>query len=156
MNNAGCSVRRAQAGDWQDWAELRLELWPGSETELVDLLDLIESAASTCLLACTADGRVLGMAEASVRHEYVNGTDGSPVGFLEGWVVHASARGGGVGRLLIDAVAQWARDQGCTELASDSDLANVSAQAAQAAHEACGFTETERVVYYHMPLRAIG
>lgn len=153
MNNAGCSVRRAQAGDWQDWAELRLELWPDSETELVDLLDLTESAGSTCLLVCAADGRVLGMAEASVRHEYVNGTDSSPVGFLEGWVVHASARGSGLGRLLIDAVAQWARDQGCTELASDSGLANVSAQAA---HEACGFTETERVVYYHMPLQTIG
>lgn len=153
MNHPGCSVRHAQAGDWRDWAGLRLELWPDSETGLADLMELIESAGSTCLLACAADGRVLGMAEASVRNEYVNGTDSSPVGFLEGWIVRASARGAGIGRLLVDAVAQWARNQGCTELASDSGLANV---AAQAAHEACGFTETERVIYYHMPLRAIG
>ena len=151
MSSAGCSVRPAQAEDWHDWAELRVALWPDSETERADLLDLIESAGSTCLLACAADGRVLGMAEASVRHEYVNGTDSSPVGFLEGWVVHASARGGGLGRLLIDAVAQWALAQGCTELASDSGLENVSAQAA---HQACGFEETERVVYYRMPLVA--
>lgn len=153
MISTGCSVRLAQADDWRDWAELRVELWPDSETDMVDLLELIEAEGHTCLLACNADGRVLGMAEASVRHEYVNGTDSSPVGFLEGWIVRASARGGGLGRLLIDAVAQWAREQGCTELASDSGLENTSAQAA---HEACGFTETERVVYYRMPLTVAG
>jgi aminoglycoside 6'-N-acetyltransferase I len=142
-------VRPAQVGDWPAWAALRVELWPDCETEMADLRELIDADDSTCLLAFDADGEPVGLAEASLRHDYVNGTSSSPVGFLEGWFVHEPLRGTGIGRQLIDAVAQWARNCGCSELASDTGLDN---HPAQAAHAACGFTETERVVYYRMPL----
>ena len=52
---------------------------------------------------------------------------------------------------LIAAVEAWTREQGCTELASDALIDNA---ASHAAHAACGFEETERVVYFRKPLQA--
>jgi aminoglycoside 6'-N-acetyltransferase I len=54
-----------------------------------------------------------------------------------------------VARLLCRAVESWAREQGCTELASDADVGN---QISHATHQALGFDEVERVVCYHKRL----
>jgi GNAT superfamily N-acetyltransferase len=40
------------------------------------------------------------------------------VAYLEGWFVRAASRRQSVGRALIEAVEEWARHNGCTELAS--------------------------------------
>lgn len=53
-------------------------------------------------------------------------------------------------RALVAEVEQWAREQGCSELASDAALWNA---AAQAVHRALGFEETERVVYFRRTIR---
>ena len=54
---------------------------------------------------------------------------------------------------LLAAAKAWTRAKGCSELASDSRLEDVTAQAA---HRACGFEETERVVYFRLPLDPAG
>ncbi len=100
-------------------------------------------------LAFDANGRAIGLAEAALRHDYVNGTETSPVGFLEGWYVAPEWRFRGIGRALVEAVAQWAQAQGCAELASDALLEN---DESHAAHAGCGFEETERVVYFRRRL----
>ena len=90
-------------------------------------------------------GEALGLAEAAIRTDYVNGAQSSPVGFLEGLYVVPHARREGLARGLVGAVAQWARDCGCSELASDAALANA---VSHAVHRALGFEETERVVFF--------
>ena len=50
---------------------------------------------------------------------------------------------------FVAAVERWVREQGCSELASDALLAN---EASHRAHAACGFEETERVVYFRKRL----
>ena len=80
-----------------------------------------------------------------MRVDYVNGTNSSPVAFLEGLYVARSSRRQGVAHALVESVVEWALAQGCRELASDSLLDNT---AAHAAHRALGFEETERVVYF--------
>lgn len=96
-------------------------------------------------LAHDGDGAALGFVEASKRRDYVNGTDSSPVAFLEGIYVVPQFRHQGVARTLVGAVMNWARAQGCHELTSDSLLSHTDAHAA---HMALGFEETERVVYF--------
>jgi L-amino acid N-acyltransferase YncA len=96
-------------------------------------------------VARRADGTPAGFAEAAIRHDYVNGTESSPVAFVEGIYVGPSARRQGVARALVLAVEQWARARGCRELASDARLDN---EASHAVHRALGFEETERVVYF--------
>lgn len=102
------------------------------------------------LLAYAEPGLAVGLAEASIRNDYVNGTETSPVAFLEGIYVAPEHRRRGVAGSLVRAVAEWARARGCAELASD---AGINDEASHMAHKAFGFRETERVVFFNMALR---
>lgn len=94
-------------------------------------------------------GEALGLIEVSVRHDYVNGTKSSPVGFLEGLYVQPAARRKGVAHALVQAAMQWAKARDCSELASDTSIEN---QSSQAVHRSLGFVATERVVYFKRQL----
>lgn len=147
-------VRQATQRDASAWAALRQELWPEEDAarHLPDIGDILgRPAQAVAFLACDGKGKVIGFAEATLRADYVNGTESSPVGFLEGWFVQADYRQQGAGRLLVAAVEDWTLRQGCTELASDALAEN---SGSHAAHAACGFEETERVVYFRKPLGA--
>jgi aminoglycoside 6'-N-acetyltransferase I len=135
------------------WAELRYALWPWEDVD-----DHAEEAAELYLaghpdrvafVALDDAGDVIAFAEASLRRDYVEGCETSPVAFLEGVYVKPDVRKSGVARALVDAVADWGRAQDCTECASNVLFDNVERQAFQAA---IGFEETERVVYYRREL----
>ena len=96
-----------------------------------------------------AGGSAIGLAEAELRTDYVNGTTTRPIAFLEGLYVVPGQRRKGVGRALVAAVAQWGRDRGCRELASDALADNTISHAM---HRALGFEETERVVFFRRSL----
>jgi len=55
----------------------------------------------------------------------------------------------GVGRQLVAAGEEWARSKGCRELASDTLLTNATGLAA---HLACGYSETERLIHFKKSL----
>ncbi|ALN56513.1 aminoglycoside 6'-N-acetyltransferase [Lysobacter enzymogenes] len=145
-------VRAAAPADRAAWATLRAQLWPEQPlAELAaDLDGWFEDARLAAFIAEDGEG-VCGFAEASLRSDYVNGTESSPVAFLEGWYVAPSHRGRGVGRALVATVEAWGRERGCRELASDALLDNLDSHRA---HAACGFEETERVVYFRRRLDA--
>ena len=100
-------------------------------------------------IAHSAAGEPIGLAEAALRGDYVNGTASTPVAFLEGIYVLPDARRQGVAAALIGEVERWARDCGCRELASDALLGN---ELSHAVHCGLGFEETERVVFFRKPL----
>ena len=143
MNLTG--VRRAGAADLSAWNAMRMALWPDADDTTQQLLAQLARDDAGVWLALRATGEAVGFAEASIRRDYVNGTATSPVGFLEGLYVDPAWRRSGVGRALVDAIEQWTRRQGCSELASDALIDNTDSHAA---HVAYGFEETERVVYF--------
>jgi aminoglycoside 6'-N-acetyltransferase I len=96
-------------------------------------------------VAYSPSREAVGLAEASVRHDYVNGTDSSPVAFVEGLYVVPQARRQGIAASLVAAVCAWAKSAGCRELASDAALENAIGHVV---HRALGFEETERVVFF--------
>jgi aminoglycoside 6'-N-acetyltransferase I len=150
--SAGWSIRQARLEDSAAWRQLRTALW--LDGLLADDTAEIERIVAhphdmVAFLGLDAHGAAIGFAEATLRRDHVNGTDTSPVGFLEGLYVIPSMRRLGVGRALVAAVEQWTRERRCTELASDALLDNT---ASHAAHVAYGFEETERVVYFRKPL----
>ena len=152
--SAGWTIREVRAADATVWAALRMALWPDeSAQELAGDVDkhLAGAGRGVAFVACDERDVAIGFAEATVRRDYVNGTDTSPVGFLEGWYVEPAWRARGVGRALVAAVERWTRQQGCAELASDTWLDGVSSQRA---HLACGFEETERIVCFRKRLAA--
>jgi aminoglycoside 6'-N-acetyltransferase I len=134
------------------WLDLRQALWPDCPRaeHLAEMQSFVEQADRYAqFVAYAADGQAAGLAEAALRTDYVNGTSSTPVAFIEGMYVAPQFRRQGVGRSLVGVVAGWARDRGCTELASDALLANT---ASHAMHSALGFEETERVVFFRKQL----
>lgn len=129
---------------------LRDALWPHAAAENPDeVAGLLANAEQAAFIARDDGGRPVGFSEASIRRDYVNGCDTSPVGFLEGIYVVEHARRQGVARQLVAAVAEWTREHGCSELASDAAIDN---DASHEMHTALGFTETQRVVYFRRQL----
>ena len=126
-----------------EWLALRVALW-GEEAG--DPADLPRGDGNFVALV---DGQVIGFAEATIRRDYVNGCDTSPVLFLEGLFVDPVHRRQGMAGALVAAVANWGRAQGCSEFASDAELTNTDSHAM---HRALGFDETERVVYFRREL----
>ncbi len=146
------AARAATADDLGAWAGLRHQLWPHlsleeHEAEIVDAL--AQSQRLIAFLCVTPDGTVVGLAEAIIRSDYVNGCETSPVAFLEGIVVDPAMRRQGVAGLLVTAVSDWARSKGLSELASDADVDNT---VSHAMHATLGFEETQRVVYFRRTL----
>jgi aminoglycoside 6'-N-acetyltransferase I len=141
-------VERCTAEHFEDWVRLRQALWPDETIEehrryAASMVDRPTDAI--VYLAQEEDGNIVAFAEATLRRDYVNGCSTSPVGFLEGLYVVPPYRGRGLARLLNKALEDWAASLGCTEFASDVLLRNESGQRA---HEALGYIETERVVFY--------
>lgn len=124
----------------EGWLALRVALWGAEAT------DLPQGDGNFLALS---NGGVIGFAESAVRRDYVNGCDSSPVLFLEGLFVDPAWRRQGVAGAMVAAVAEWGRAQGCTEFASDAEIDNIDSHAM---HQALGFAETERVVYFRREL----
>lgn len=138
--------------DLPAWLELRSALWPDCPAE--------EHVEEMGRFLAVPDrfgrfieryevGRPIGFVEAAIRTDYVNGTDSSPVAFLEGIYVIPRSRGREIARALVACVEAWAGRQGCTELASD---AAIDHHASHLMHGALGFVETERVVFFKKAL----
>lgn len=145
-------IVRCSTADQADWQALRALLWPDTPADEHAAEIAQQLAAPDVCAAWLAqhDGRALGLAEATLRHDYVNGTSTSPVLFLEGLFVLPAARRQGIARALVTAAAHWGHAHGCQELASDTPLDNV---VSQAVHRALGFAETERVVFFRRELQ---
>ena len=147
-------LRALVASDRENWLRHRRALWPGTaDARHRSQVDALLASASSVAVGAFADARhLVGFAEATLRRDHVNGCSTSPVAFLEGVFVDPASRRQGIGRLLVRAVEAWAREIGCAELASDADLRNAPSQRM---HEALGFAETERVVFYREPLASL-
>ncbi len=144
-------IVEAEDAHLEGWTRLRAELWPDGSLERhrAELARFCLAKNGVAFLAIDSAGHDVGFAEATLRHDYVNGCETSPVLFLEGIYVRGEHRREGVARALCQAVAAWGRAAGCREFASDALIDNL---ASHAFHAALGFIETERVVYFRKPL----
>src|ERR1700754_4657047 len=132
------TITECTATDLEDWVALRVALWPDyAADELREgAAAMLGAGAMLVVIARPPEGEPAGFAEASLRRDYVNGCETSPVAFLEGIYVVPEQRHRGVARALITAIENWARAQGVSELASDALLENSDSHAM---HEALGF-----------------
>jgi aminoglycoside 6'-N-acetyltransferase I len=145
-------IERCTSPDQPGWLEMRMALWSdASAQQHRDYMTISLAQPERFLQLVIYDERrqALGFIEGSIRSDYVNGTESSPVGFVEGVYVAPAWRRQGIARQLFAAIGDWARARGCSELASDALIDN---ETSQRAHRALGFRETERVVYFSKPL----
>lgn len=143
-------VRLARPEDADGWLRLREQLWPDSSHDLPDEIQAYfrEAPRWACFVAETDSEGLLGFAEVGLR-DYAEGCLTSPVGYLEGIFVAEASRASGVGRALVAVAEDWARRQGCTEMASDRELDN---EPSGLFHHALGYREVERIVCFKKPL----
>lgn len=87
----------------------------------------------------------VGFAQCQLRHDYVEGTESSPVGYLEGIFVRAEYRHRGYAGELVRECEKWAREKGCREFASDCELVN---EDSRRFHMAMGFNEANRIICF--------
>jgi aminoglycoside 6'-N-acetyltransferase I len=145
-------IRPIQPTDKAVWQRMRTALWPDTDDEHTAEIDhffagqLHEPLA--VLLACNDDGTPLGFVELNIRR-YAEGCETDRIGYLEGWYVEPQARRQSVGRALLTAAEEWARAQGCTEMASDTWLEN---EISRVAHLALGYEEVERIICFRKDL----
>lgn len=144
------NIVRADQSKLDALASLALKLWPDNTHEqlLFEFEKLLLSNKDTVYVA-TVEGKDIGFVHMSLREDYVEGSDSSPVGYVEGIYVEQPYRKQGISRMLLEYGAKWARSHGCTQLASDAELENV---ASQQFHQSIGFREANRIVAFIMDI----
>lgn len=140
--------RLANRADLPALVRLRNALWPDEPEEhpaqLQDHFDGEPCHIDAVIVAQDEQGQLQGFAELRVRN-YAEGSEALAVPFLEGWYVTPPYRGRGIGTGLVEAAADWSRELGFTELASNALLDNPGSIKA---HLALGFEEIERTVSF--------
>ncbi len=139
-------VRKAEFSDLDDLTALALKLWPGHEkvelrTELAENMAKPDAA----FFLAVGEAKPMGFAQCQLRYDYVEGTESSPVGSLEGIFVEEDFRSKGVAKALLGACESWAKKKDCREFASDCELIN---NASLAFHLALGFEEANRIICF--------
>jgi len=89
--------------------------------------------------------RAVGFSHVSFRNDYVEGTNGGPVGYLEGIYVSPDYRRLGIARTLCSMCEDWSREKGCVEFASDCIIENHDSLRF---HLKIGFTEVNRFICF--------
>ena len=144
-------VRSIKEDDINEWFRLRKLLWDESSDaeHKAEMLDIYEHTDSQLVLfAETEDGKLVGFLEASIR-PFVEDCHSDHVGYLEGWFVEPDYRQYGIGRKLVRSAEIWARNKGCEEMASDSEIGN---DLSFKAHLNLGYEETSRLVHLRKDL----
>ena len=138
-------IRKATTDDLTHVAVLMTELWPHHTVEeLVE--ECYQANGSECaFFLAEENGSPVAFAQCQLRHDYVEGTEHSPVGYLEGIYVRKSHRGNGIAKALLRASERWAAEQGCEEFASDCELTNSESLAF---HLSVGFAEANRIICF--------
>ena len=145
-------IMKAKKEDALTVAKLAIQMWEDNVLEELaeEFAELMKRSEAVVFLG-EADGRAIGFAQCQLRHDYVEGTETSPVGYLEGIFIEENYRKQGYAKQLLAACENWAREQGCTEFASDCELDNIGSLKF---HLSLGFEEANRVICFTKKLNS--
>ena len=135
---------------------MREALWPKTPAgeharELTDILEgkPVTTLPLIILVAEASDRGLAGFLEVDLRSHADGCNPSRPVGYVERWYVAENHRHRGIGRRLLAAAEDWARSQGCVEMASDTWVDN---DVSQCVHEELGYEVVDRCVHYRKTL----
>lgn len=151
MSLHNLKIRPFNISDFSEWFRLRKLLWEGSSDDehKAEMFGILEHKDSQLILVAEiGGGKLIGFLEASIR-PFVEDCHSENVGYLEGWLVEPEFRRRGVGKKLVRVAEDWARNKGCEEMASDSEVGN---DTSLTAHLNLGYEETSRLVHLRKDL----
>lgn len=138
-------IKRASIKEAGLVAQLAIKMWDnnsvdGLETDFVDYMN-----NDGAIFVAYDSGTAIAFSQCGFRHDYVEGTETSPVGYLEGIFVEEGYRRQGVASDLVRECQMFAKEQGCTEFASDCELSN---EESLKFHLKLGFEEANRIICF--------
>ena len=143
-------IFKAKKEDARTVATLAIKMWSDhTMEELTGDFEEIIAREDSAVLLMTAGPIPIAFAQCQLRHDYVEGTQTSPVGYLEGIYVAEDYRRQGCAKKLLEKCQIWAKEQGCTEFASDCEISNESSYKF---HLKMGFVEANRIICFTKPL----
>ena len=139
-------IVQADIKDAKTVAGLAINMWSSHTIDelTADLGQVIADKNAVVFLCCIKENAI-GFAQCQLRFDYVEGTDSSPVGYLEGIYITEDFRHQGYGKMLLRACEQWAMEHGCKEFASDCELDNAQSLSF---HLHSGFDEVNRIICF--------
>ena len=139
-------IKRAEEKDIAAIANLAAMMWSNHSVEELnnEFSDLFMKEEAQFFLKYENDIPV-GFAQCQLRYDYVEGTETSPVGYLEGIFVLEEYKKRGYAKELLGECQNWAKDQGCLEFASDCELDN---EDSLKFHLKMGFAEANRIICF--------
>lgn len=139
-------IKKANINDVETIASLAILMW--KQHTIQDLIDefsnIISTGKAQFFLKYYKDIPI-GFAQCQLRYDYVEGTNSSPVGYLEGIFVKESYRNKGYAKELLAACETWAKERGCREFASDCEINNINSFRF---HKAVDFIEANRIICF--------
>ncbi|MDD5639297.1 MAG: GNAT family N-acetyltransferase [Candidatus Pacebacteria bacterium] len=116
----------------------REELWG-------EFYKALRSRKNAIIYICKDKEKLVGFIKLSLRNDYVEGSNSSPVGYVEGIYIDPNYRGLGLGRKLFKFGEKWSFERGCNEYAADS---NFPEKESQKILSRIGFKEVNRIICY--------
>lgn len=143
-------IKNAEKKDTSVLAHMAVKMWQDSSIlELEEEFKEIIHNDNAVVFIKFVDEKPIGFAQCQLRFDYVEGTQTSPVGYLEGIFVYEQYRNNGYAKELLRACEQWAKDKNCSEFASDCEFDNCNSYKF---HMAAGFTEANRIICFKKEL----
>jgi aminoglycoside 6'-N-acetyltransferase I len=140
-------IRDVTEKDIRQWSAMRTVLWPDTnDAHMSEIREYFSGTSIDILQAYIAElaGEIVGFMELNIRN-FAEGSRHSKVPYVEAWYVKPTWQGRGIGKQLMQRAEQWAKSQGYSELASDTEIGN---HRSISIHKHLGFMETERIVCF--------
>lgn len=139
-------VKKANGTDIETLASLAILMWDSHTIKELadDFSNTMQKGDAQFFIKYYLDEPV-GFAQCQLRHDYVEGTEHSPVGYLEGIFVKEEYRHKGYAKEMLIECETWALSKGCKEFASDCELDNTTSLNF---HIRMGFVEANRIICF--------
>jgi len=139
-------IEEINKDNFNEWLSMALALWPDNEeNELMDEFHKMLSSKKEQAFIYKLDDVYIGFINLSIRNDYVEGSNSTPVGYVEGIYVKPEYRNNGIAKELITKGEEWVKAKGCTQMGSDIEVDN---DISYKFHKKVGFKVANRIICF--------
>ncbi len=127
--------------------EMASDLWKDnySESEMRSFFNEAMNSDKYKVLLFLIDNKPAAFIFLSIRTDYVEGSNSSPTGYLEGIYVKPEFRKSGIAGKLLSEGEKWIKEKGCRQIGSDAYLDN---KVSFDFHVSLGFKEAGKLITF--------